>query len=174
MDLSINNVRLFDGAEVKKGLFSVGIVGNKITSVGSSTAQAGKEIDAAGRFLMPGLIDCHIHLLNMWTATDEQTMAADIEHEMPKRLEDFLAAGVTAVKSVGDSEDDILRVRAMLEGVNSVAPDYSQPDLRSLLPAVILPPPFMLGIPGFGAARRSNRIRHPKHGLRCGAWPRRR
>jgi imidazolonepropionase-like amidohydrolase len=63
---------------------------------------------------MPGLIDCHIHLLNMWTATDEKTMAADIEHEMPKRLEDFLAAGVTTVKSVGDSEDDILRVRAML------------------------------------------------------------
>ena len=115
MDLSINNVRLFDGAAVKEGLFNVGIVGNKITSVGSSTARAAKEINAAGKFLMPGLIDCHIHLLNMWTATDEKTMAADIEHEMPKRLEDFLAAGVTTVKSVGDSEDDILRVRATLE-----------------------------------------------------------
>ena len=27
---------------------------------------------------MPGLIDCHVHLLNMWTAKDEATMAADI------------------------------------------------------------------------------------------------
>jgi imidazolonepropionase-like amidohydrolase len=115
MDLSINNVRLFDGAAVREGRFSVGIVGNKITSLGSSTVPASREINAAGRFLMPGLIDCHIHLLNMWTATDEKTMAADIEQEMPKRLEDFLAAGVTTVKSVGDSEDDILRVRAMLE-----------------------------------------------------------
>jgi imidazolonepropionase-like amidohydrolase len=114
MDLSINNVRLFDGSAMREGRCSVGIVGNKITSVGSATVHANREIDAAGRFLMPGLIDCHIHLLNMWTATDEKTMAADIEHEMPKRLEDFLAAGVTTVKSVGDSEDDILRVRAML------------------------------------------------------------
>ncbi|MGO9604618.1 MAG: amidohydrolase family protein [Candidatus Binataceae bacterium] len=63
---------------------------------------------------MPGLIDCHVHLLNMWTAKDEATMAADIETELPKRLNDFLTAGVTTVKSVGDSEDDILRVRAML------------------------------------------------------------
>ena len=115
MDLSINNVRLFDGSAMREGLFSVGIAGNKISSVRSSTVPANREINAAGRFLMPGLIDCHIHLLNMWTATDEKTMAADIEHEMPKRLEDFLAAGVTTVKSVGDSEDDILRVRSMLE-----------------------------------------------------------
>jgi imidazolonepropionase-like amidohydrolase len=63
---------------------------------------------------MPGLIDCHIHLLNMWTAKDEATMAADIETELPERLKDFLTAGVTTVKSVGDSEDDILRVRARL------------------------------------------------------------
>jgi imidazolonepropionase-like amidohydrolase len=115
MDVSINNVRLFDGSAVREGLCSVGIVGNKITSVGSATVPANREIVAAGRFLMPGLIDCHVHLLNMWTATDEKTMAADIEHEMPKRLEGFLAAGVTTVKSVGDSEDDILRVRVMLE-----------------------------------------------------------
>ena len=60
---------------------------------------------------MPGLIDCHVHLLNMWTAKDEATMAADIENELPKRLNDFLTAGVTTVKSVGDSEDDILHVR---------------------------------------------------------------
>ncbi len=41
-------------------------------------------------------------------------MAVDLETELPKRLNDFLAAGVTTVKSVGDSEDDILRVRAKL------------------------------------------------------------
>lgn len=115
MDLSINNARLFDGSALRQGLYSVGIVGDKITSVGSSAGHANREIDAAGRFLMPGLIDCHIHLLNMWTAKDEKTMAADLEHEVPRRLDDFLAAGVTTVKSAGDSEDDILRVRAMLE-----------------------------------------------------------
>jgi imidazolonepropionase-like amidohydrolase len=115
MDLLLNNARLFDGSALREGLFSVGIVGDKITSVGPSSVRANREIDAAGQFLMPGLIDCHIHLLNMWTAKDEKTMATDIEHELPRRLDDFLAAGVTTVKSVGDSEDDILRVRTMLE-----------------------------------------------------------
>jgi imidazolonepropionase-like amidohydrolase len=71
---------------------------------------------------MPGLIDCHIHLLNMWTAKDEATMAADIETELPKRLNDFLTAGVTTVKSVGDSEDDILRVRARLDSGELAGP----------------------------------------------------
>ena len=41
-------------------------------------------------------------------------MAAEIETELPKRFNDFLNAGVTTVKSVGDSEDDILSVRARL------------------------------------------------------------
>jgi imidazolonepropionase-like amidohydrolase len=115
MDLSINNARLFDGSAVREGLCSVGIDANKITTVGSSTLHANREIDAAGRFLMPGLIDCHIHLLDMWTAKDEKTMAADFERELPRRLDDFLAAGVTTIKSAGDSEDDILRARALIE-----------------------------------------------------------
>lgn len=121
-DLLIKNARVFDGSSVREGFCSVGIAGNKISSVGSAALAATREIDAGGRFLMPGLIDCHIHLLNMWTAKDEATMAADIERELPKRLGDFLAAGVTTVKSVGDSEDDILRVRDMLASGSLIGP----------------------------------------------------
>jgi imidazolonepropionase-like amidohydrolase len=58
----------------------------------------------------------------MWTAKDETTMAADIERELPKRLNDFLTAGVTTVKSVGDSEEDILRVREMLASGDIAGP----------------------------------------------------
>jgi imidazolonepropionase-like amidohydrolase len=110
----INNARIFDGSAMLLGPHNVGIAGGKIRSVSSSPIAGSRQIDAGGRFLMPGLIDSHIHLLNFWTAKDEATMAADIETELPKRLNDFLAAGVTTVKSVGDSEDDILRVRAKL------------------------------------------------------------
>jgi imidazolonepropionase-like amidohydrolase len=121
-DLLIKNARVFDGSSVREGLCFVGIADQKISSVGGSAVSASREIDAAGRFLMPGLIDCHIHLLNMWTAKDETTMAADIEGELPKRLNDFLTAGVTTVKSVGDSEDDILRVREMLASRDIAGP----------------------------------------------------
>ena len=120
--LLIKNARVFDGSAVREGLSFVGIADNKISFVGGSAVSASREIDAAGRFLMPGLIDCHIHLLNMWTANDETTMAADIESELPKRLNDFLTAGVTTVKSVGDSEEDILRVREMLASGDIAGP----------------------------------------------------
>lgn len=113
-ELVVNNARIFDGSAVLEGSHNVGIAGDRIRSVSSSQIAGNRQIDARGRFLMPGLIDCHIHLLNFWTAKDETMMAADIERELPNRLNDFLAAGVTTIKSVGDSEDDILRVRALL------------------------------------------------------------
>ena len=113
-ELVVNNARIFDGSAVLEGSHNVGIAGDRIRSVSSSQIAGNRQIDARGRFLMPGLIDCHIHLLNFWTAKDETMMAADIETELPNRLNDFLAAGVTTIKSVGDSEDDILRVRALL------------------------------------------------------------
>jgi imidazolonepropionase-like amidohydrolase len=113
-ELVINNARIFDGSAILQGSHNVGIAGDRIRAVSSSPIAGSRQLDARGRFLMPGLIDCHIHLFNFWTAKDEATMAADIETELPKRLNDFLAAGVTTVKSVGDSEDDILRVRASL------------------------------------------------------------
>jgi imidazolonepropionase-like amidohydrolase len=50
----------------------------------------------------------------MWTALDEASMGADIKGDLKTRLRALLDAGVTTVKSVGDSEDDILRVREML------------------------------------------------------------
>jgi len=113
-DLVINNARVFDGEKLHDGLLSVGIAGNRISFIEKAPQSATKEIDATGKFLMPGLIDCHLHLLNMWTAVDEASMAADISGDLTNRLSALLKAGVTTVKSVGDSEDDILRVREML------------------------------------------------------------
>src|SRR5215472_7502249 len=110
-DLAISNARVFDGDVIHDGRLSVGVTANKVTFVGPSPPRAAKMIEAGGKFLMPGLIDCHLHLLNMWTATDEATMAVDINGELKTRLHALLDAGVTTVKSVGDSEDDILRVR---------------------------------------------------------------
>jgi len=121
-DIVIKNARVFDGEKLIEGSPSVGIVGNKIGFVGKNSASAVREIDASGRFLMPGLIDCHLHLLNMWTALDPARMAADIGSELKTRLRALLAAGVTTVKSVGDSEDDILRVRSMLSAGELVGP----------------------------------------------------
>src|SRR5215471_14057873 len=89
-DLVVSNARIFDGEKLLDGLHSVGIAKGRISFLNPSPTSARKEIDAAGRFLMPGLIDCHLHLLNMWTALDEASMAADINGELKTRLRAFL------------------------------------------------------------------------------------
>jgi len=120
--LVINNARLFDGLEVRDGFFSVGITGKTIDSVTTSAAQAKKAIDAAGRFLMPGLIDCHMHLIDFFHVTDETTMAAYLEQDLPEHLMGLVSAGVTSIKSVCDPEDHILQTRDRLANGNLRGP----------------------------------------------------
>ena len=113
-DVVIKNARLFDGQDVRETFFSVGISRETIDSVTTSAVEASKEIDAAGRFLMPGLIDCHLHLCDFFHVTDESTMEAYVSQELPGHLMSLLAAGVTSIKSVGDPEDHVLQIRDRL------------------------------------------------------------
>lgn len=116
LDLVIRNARLFDGASTREGTYSVGIRRDKIEVLEArgSEMTGRKDVDAAGRFLMPGIIDCHVHLFDFLNLTSQDALDNFIEGPLHKYLRDFLEAGVTTVKSVGDSEDDILRVREML------------------------------------------------------------
>jgi imidazolonepropionase-like amidohydrolase len=121
-DLVIKNARLFDGLDVRDGFFSVGISGKTINSVTTSAATAKKEIDTAGRFLMPGLIDCYIHLNDFFHVADEDAMAAYLDQELPEHLMELISAGVTSIKSVGDPEDHILQTRDRLANGNLRGP----------------------------------------------------
>jgi hypothetical protein len=170
-DLVINNARIFDGANLLDGLHSVGIVKDRISFVGPSAAPARKEIDAAGRFLMPGLIDCHLHLLNMWTALDEASMVADINGELNTRLRALLGAGVTTVKSVGDSEDDILRVRDMLATGGVVGPTLYATGAAFAAPGSHPATTVYENIPGLEIALLLRPTRPNRRERRCGARP---
>ena len=97
-DLVIKNARVFDGSAVREGL-SIGIAQNKISFVNGSAVFAAREIDAAGRFLMPGLIDCHVHLLNMWQAKDETTMANEAPASARKKTAAAKPKGAPAPKT---------------------------------------------------------------------------
>ena len=113
-DLAIINARLFDGVEMRDGSFNVGISAATIDVVTSAAVSARRQIDAAGRVLMPGLIDCHIHLNDFFNATNENLMEAYLNERLPDNLMALLAAGVTTIKSVGDPEDYILKTRQCL------------------------------------------------------------
>ena len=116
LDLVIKNARLFDGERMREGTYSVGIRRDKIEVLEAQTSDiSGKdEVDAGGRLLMPGIIDCHIHLFDFLNLKSQDALDNFIDGPLHQHLRNFLEAGVTTVKSVGDSEDDILKVREML------------------------------------------------------------
>ena len=63
--LVLKNARLFDGvaAELREGLHVV-VEDGRIRAVDAGAPPAGGDtLDLAGRTLMPGLIDCHVHLV---------------------------------------------------------------------------------------------------------------
>jgi len=123
--LAITGATIIDGrggAPVPDGL--VIIEGGRIIKVGKrSTLEipAGARIvDAAGRFLLPGLIDTHVHLEDVGLSDAGELPAS---WEPPERLKELvlinarldLAGGITTVRDLGSSEL-VLRVR---DGINA-------------------------------------------------------
>jgi hypothetical protein len=79
----------------------------RIESIGSSIESAGAQtIQAAGRYLMPGLIDTHVHV----TADDQLLL--------------FVAAGVTTVQGLGGPLRRNLEARERATRGEFASPDY--------------------------------------------------
>lgn len=70
-------------------------------------------IEAAGKTLLPGLIDVHIHLAAPGGFYSDMTKYDPIK-EMERHLAAYLYSGVTTVKSVGDPLDSVLKVRSVV------------------------------------------------------------
>lgn len=86
----------------------------RISWVGAAAAvqaPAGAEtIDLAGKFIMPGMIDTHVHA--GLTADGLSVDAANQTHEnLTEQLEQFAAYGVTTVVSQGTDQDILLEMR---------------------------------------------------------------
>src|SRR5436190_11773375 len=67
-------------------------------------------IDAAGKTVLPGLIDVHVHLGGPGGFYDDWTKY-DPDKSNERELEAYLYCGVTAVRSAGDRVDSILKLR---------------------------------------------------------------
>jgi imidazolonepropionase-like amidohydrolase len=86
------------------------IEGNRIREVGPAVqVPAGaRTIDGTGKFLIPGLIDAHIHLRG---GRGNSLAAADQEREAVRALHSYLYAGVTTVFDAGNRPDFIMGLR---------------------------------------------------------------
>ncbi|MER7988017.1 amidohydrolase family protein [Streptomyces noursei] len=113
-DLVIRRAHVFDGHEARAGLYDVAVKGGEIAAVSAEPLRGGKEVDAAGGWVMPGLIDTHVHFYDVLAVSDPASMQAFEENELPGRLDLFLQHGVTTIKSVGDPTGGILETRAKI------------------------------------------------------------
>ncbi|PPJ35819.1 amidohydrolase [Nocardia nova] len=121
--ITLNNVRIFDGERVGDPA-SVTIDGAVIAAVGSGRG-SGESIDAAGGVLVPGFIDCHVHL------DDPQTMTRLVEH------------GVTTALDMATAQPDL--IAALRDGPLGAG-------VRSAGLPIIGPAGAHASIPGMAAA----------------------
>jgi len=112
----IRDARLFlgDGNVIEQG--AVLVKDGKIAEVFTGSAPDPKAlkaetIDAAGKTLMPGLIDVHVHLGNPGGFYDKAEDYEMPDKAFPRELAAYLYSGVTSVKSVGDVLDAVLKAR---------------------------------------------------------------
>ena len=120
--IAIRGVTLIDGtgrAPVTGA--TVVIEGGRIRDVGASvTAPPGATIiDGAGKFLIPGLIDAHVHLRG---GRGGSQSAADQEREGIRALHGYLYSGVTTVFDAGNRPEYIMGLRAKEQSGAIVSP----------------------------------------------------
>lgn len=105
------NVRVFDGtSEQLSSPLNVLIEGNQISTISAepieapSNAPSPTRIDGAGRTLMPGLIDVHVHLtfgMSVQQMHDPATTPEAFAAAAAEQAEKMLMRGFTAVRDVG-------------------------------------------------------------------------
>jgi len=126
MPLVLKNAKLFDGSgKLRGGLVTVVTDGDKISVVGPAaeiTASENAEIiDCEGKFLMPGMVDSHIHITgsgdpNFLKSAKELAPHAAIRASLNAKK--TLLAGFTAIRDAGaGSLIDVALKQAVNEGL---------------------------------------------------------
>ncbi len=126
-NLIYRNARIFvgDGKVIESG--AVLVKNGKIAEVYEGASPDPKElnaeaIEAAGKTIIPGLIDVHVHLVAPGGVADETY--APSPQMMERRLAAYLYSGVTAVKSVGDPEEIALKAKAKVSSGERLGSDF--------------------------------------------------
>ena len=113
----IQNARIFvgNGKVIESG--AVLITNGRIENIYEGNSPDAKSlnadaIDAAGKTILPGLIDVHVHL-GASGGFPEDFTKYDPAKAAERALESYLYCGVTTVRSAGDRLDDLLKWRQL-------------------------------------------------------------
>ncbi|MGA8688108.1 MAG: ABC transporter permease [Candidatus Sulfotelmatobacter sp.] len=125
----IRGARIFvgDGKVIENG--SVLVRGGKIAEVYEGDgpdpkALNAETVEAAGKTILPGLIDVHMHLGAPGGFYPDMSKY-DTDKSMLRSLAAYLYSGVTTVRSVGDGLDTILKVRSIVSSGEMLGSDLS-------------------------------------------------
>lgn len=108
MPLVVENARLFDGGSLSDTPSTVVIDGDRIVKVGPAGVMeappGSRVIDGTGKFLMPGMVDCHVHITgsgdpNIVKAAKELVPHAAIRASVNAKA--TVHAGFTAIRDAG-------------------------------------------------------------------------
>jgi imidazolonepropionase-like amidohydrolase len=116
-DWLIEHVTLIDGVHAPQADMTVAVDGQRISAVLPSAVAhglKGRHIDGKGRYLIPGLMDIHIHLRGGFDVSSkvDADLAPPNREEGVAALASFLYSGVTTVFDAGNRAEHILPLRA--------------------------------------------------------------
>lgn len=124
----VRNARIFigDGHVIENG--AVLIRNGKIAEVYDGNIPDEKTVnadpvEAAGKTILPGLIDSHVHLAAPGGFLDDWSKY-DATKSMTRALAAYLYSGVTAVKSVGDPLDSVLAIRSLVNSGEKLGAEF--------------------------------------------------
>ena len=125
--LLIENVTLIDGTgRPSVAGASVLVDGDRISRVARGTIDAPRgtsRIDGTGKFLIPGLMDMHIHLRGSVELTPEGLFAVTTDRTRGIRvLHSYIYSGVTSIYDAGNVPDYIMGLRADERSGDLVSP----------------------------------------------------
>jgi imidazolonepropionase-like amidohydrolase len=120
---------LFDGEKPPRAELGVLVEGSRIAAVEplASFDRDGVEfVDTAGCTLMPGLIDCHVHLCSTcdpaFFSTILSTPIANLSLIALQMAQETLRGGVTSVRDLGGFEFAEIQVRDAIRGGHQLGP----------------------------------------------------
>ena len=110
------NARIVDGTAPEPAApVSVLVQGERIAEVGPRVASAGADtIDLGGRVLMPGLIDCHVHVIAVTADLGRNAQLPDsyVAAQSALVMRAMLMRGFTTVRDVGGADAGLVRAQA--------------------------------------------------------------
>jgi len=124
--LLIENVTLIDGTgRPPVAGASVLIDGDRIKQISRNSIDSPsktRRIDGTGQYLIPGLMDMHIHLRGGVEVTPEGLKTSHDRAKGIRALHSYLYAGVTSIYDAGNDSDYILKLREDERGGDIVSP----------------------------------------------------